>query len=48
MTGETFVGKNRADVAVELNLEVDRYVGKPYQPANLAELVRRVLADLPA
>ena len=41
-------GTAGAEIVLESSVKVDRYVGKPYQPANLAELVRRVLADLPA
>ena len=34
-----------AELVLNANVKVDRFMGKPYQPENLLELVRRVLAD---
>ena len=34
-----------AEVVLNAPVKVDRFVGKPYQPENLLELVRRVLVD---
>jgi CheY-like chemotaxis protein len=34
-----------AEVVLNSPAKVDRFIGKPYQPENLSELVRRVLAD---
>jgi CheY-like chemotaxis protein len=34
-----------AEVVFNASVKVDRFVGKPYQPENLLELVRRVLAE---
>ena len=34
-----------AELVLNASVKVDRFVGKPYQPENLLELVRRVLAD---
>ena len=36
-------GTAGAEIVLESGVKVDRFVGKPYQPANLSELVRRVL-----
>ena len=36
-------GTAGAEIILESPVEVDRFMGKPYQPASLAELVRRVL-----
>jgi DNA-binding NtrC family response regulator len=36
-------GTAGAEIVLESPVKVDRFVGKPYQPASLAELVRRVL-----
>jgi DNA-binding NtrC family response regulator len=40
-------GTTGAEIVLESAVKVDRFLGKPYQPANLSELVRRVLADVP-
>lgn len=40
-------GTAGAEIVLESSVKVDRFVGKPYQPANLAELVRRVLLSQP-
>jgi DNA-binding NtrC family response regulator len=40
-------GTAGAEIVLESAVKVDRFLGKPYQPANLSELVRRVLADVP-
>ena len=37
-------GTASAEILLEATVQVDRFLGKPYQPQNLAELVRRVLA----
>jgi len=37
-------GTAGAEIVVGSPVRVDRFMGKPYQPANLSELVRRVLA----
>jgi DNA-binding NtrC family response regulator len=36
-------GTAGAEIVLESPVKVDRFLGKPYQPLNLAELVRRVL-----
>ena len=36
-------GTAGAEIVLDSDVKVDRFVGKPYQPANLADLVRRVL-----
>jgi DNA-binding NtrC family response regulator len=36
-------GTMGAEIILEAPVKVDRFLGKPYQPANLAELVRLVL-----
>ena len=36
-------GTAGAEIVLGSDVKVDRFVGKPYQPANLVELVRRVL-----
>jgi DNA-binding NtrC family response regulator len=41
-------GTAGAEIVLDSNIKVDRFMGKPYQPANLADLVRRVLAAEPA
>jgi DNA-binding NtrC family response regulator len=41
-------GTAGAEIVLDSPVKVDRFMGKPYQPANLAELVRRVLASEPA
>lgn len=37
-------GTAGAEIVLESSVKVDRFLGKPYQPPNLAELVRRVLS----
>ena len=37
-------GTTGVEIVFDSPTRVDRFLGKPYQPANLAELVRRVLA----
>jgi len=41
-------GTAGAEVVMGATVRVDSYMGKPYQPASLAELVRRVLEPEPA
>jgi len=41
-------GTAGAEIVLGSPVRVDRFMGKPYQPANLAELVRRVLATAAA
>jgi DNA-binding NtrC family response regulator len=36
-------GTAGAEIIMDSDVKVDRFVGKPYQPTNLAEMVRRVL-----
>lgn len=36
-------GTAGAEIVLESSVKVDRFLGKPYQPPSLAELVRRVL-----
>ena len=36
-------GTAGAEIVLESPVKIDRFLGKPYQPPNLAELVRRVL-----
>ena len=36
-------GTAGAEIVLESSVKVDRFLGKPYQPPNLAEIVRRVL-----
>ena len=36
-------GTAGAEIMMDSDVKVDRFVGKPYQPTNLAETVRRVL-----
>ena len=36
-------GTAGAEIMMDSDVKVDRYVGKPYQPTSLAETVRRVL-----
>jgi len=38
-------GTAGAEVVLGSTVHVDRYMGKPYQPASLADLVRIVLAE---
>jgi DNA-binding NtrC family response regulator len=38
-------GTAGAEIILGSPVKVDRFMGKPYQPANLADLVRRVLAQ---
>ena len=37
-------GTASAEILLDATVQVDRFIGKPYQPQNLAEIVRRVLA----
>jgi DNA-binding NtrC family response regulator len=41
-------GTAGAEVVMGATVRVDSYMGKPYQPASLADLVRRVLGPEPA
>ncbi len=36
-------GTAGAEIVLNSDIKVDRFVGKPYQPSSLAELVRRIL-----
>ena len=36
-------GTAGAEIIMDSEVKVDRFIGKPYQPTNLAEMVRRVL-----
>ena len=38
-------GTAGAEIVLDSNVEVDRFMGKPYQPASLADHVRRVLSS---
>lgn len=38
-------GTAGAEIILESSVKVDRFVGKPYQPTGLAELVHRVLGE---
>jgi DNA-binding NtrC family response regulator len=38
-------GTAGAEVVLGATVKVDRFLGKPYQPPNLAEMVRRVLEE---
>jgi len=38
-------GTAGAEIVLESAVKVDRFVGKPYQPTGLAELVQRVLGE---
>jgi len=38
-------GTMGAEIILDAPVQVDRFLGKPYQPASLAELVRHVLAS---
>lgn len=38
-------GTAGAEIVLESDVKIDRFVGKPYQPAALSELVRRVLEN---
>lgn len=38
-------GTAGAEIILESNAKIDRFMGKPYQPANLADLVRRIIAS---
>lgn len=37
-------GTASAEILLDATVQVDRFIGKPYQPQNLAEIVRRILA----
>ena len=37
-------GTASAEILLDATVQVDRFLGKPYQPQNLAEIVRRILA----
>ena len=39
-------GTAGAEIILDSAVKVDRFLGKPYQPPTLAELVRRVLAEV--
>lgn len=39
-------GTAGAEIILDSVVKVDRFLGKPYQPPTLAELVRRVLAEV--
>ena len=41
-------GTAGAEIILDSGVKVDRFIGKPYQPSNLADLVRHVLALDPA
>lgn len=41
-------GTAGAEIVLDSGVKVDRFLGKPYQPAGLADLVRHVLALVPA
>jgi DNA-binding NtrC family response regulator len=41
-------GTAGAEIVLDSGVKVDRFMGKPYQPASLADLVRLVLALEPA
>ncbi len=41
-------GTAGAEILLDSNVKVDRFMGKPYQPSSLAELVRRVLEQEPS
>jgi DNA-binding NtrC family response regulator len=41
-------GTAGAEIVLDSGVKVDRFIGKPYQPSNLADLVRHVLALDPA
>ncbi len=41
-------GTAGAEIILSAPVKVDRFLGKPYQPASLAEMVRSLLADGPA
>ena len=41
-------GTAGAEIVLDSAVEVDRFMGKPYQPASLADLVRRVLSSATA
>ena len=38
-------GTAGAEIVLDSHIKVDRFIGKPYQPANLSDLVRLVLAS---
>ena len=38
-------GTAGAEIVLESPVKIDRFVGKPYQPTGLAELVQRVLSE---
>jgi DNA-binding NtrC family response regulator len=37
-------GTAGAEIVLESQVKVDHFIGKPYQPANLSDLVKRILA----
>ena len=41
----TLEGSAGAEIGLESPVKVDRFVGKPYQPTGLADLVQRVLSE---
>jgi CheY-like chemotaxis protein len=41
-------GTAGAEIVLESSVKVDRFLGKPYQPPSLAEIVRRVLGTAAA
>jgi len=41
-------GSAGAEIAFSATVKIDRFLGKPYQPATLAELVQDVLSQPPA
>ena len=41
-------GTAGAEIILDSGVKVDRFMGKPYQPASLADIVRHVLALDPA
>jgi CheY-like chemotaxis protein len=45
LKGVLVSGTAGAEIILNASVKVDRFVGKPYQPENLLELVRRVLAE---
>ena len=47
LTGKREMSSN-AEIVLDSGVKVDRFMGKPYQPANLADLVRILLALEPA
>ncbi len=45
LKGILISGTVGAELVLNASVKVDRFIGKPYQPENLLELVRRVLAE---